>query len=123
LAWISPIHDTLGISVVAILFGLVQLIIGVVLNIIIDLKNGEYLEALLSWKGVAGLVYFVVGIYLAINFVTGGLTLSVFVREDLLPFTILEIGLLALVYMKPTIENIVHGEGKPISMTLLRHWA
>ncbi len=117
--WISPIKDTLGISVIAIIFGLVQLVIGVVLNIIIDLKNGEYLEAFLSWKGLAGLIYFVVGIYLAINFVTGGLTLSVFVREDLLPFTLLEIGLLALVYMKPTIENIVHGEGKPISMTLV----
>ncbi len=117
--WMSPIKSTIEISIAAIIFGLIQLILAVVMNIIIDLKNGEYLEAILSWKGLVGLVYFTVGIYLAINFITGGLTLDVFVREDLLPFTMLEIGLLILVYLKPTIENVLHGEGKPLSMTLV----
>lgn len=117
--WMKPIKSTIEISIAAIVFGLIQLIIGVILNIAIELKNGEYMEALLSWKGLAGLIYFTVGIYLAINFITGGLTLDVFVREDLLPFTILEILLLFTVYMKPTIENVVYGEGKAISTTLV----
>ena len=117
--WISPIEDTIEISVIAIIFGLIQLVIGLILNIIIGVKNGEYFEAVFSWKGVLGLIYYVVGIYLAVNFITGGMSLNVFVREDLLPLTILEIGLLTLVYFKPTIENVIYREGKPISHTLV----
>jgi len=117
--WIKPIKNTIEISIIAIVFGLIQLVIGLILNIAVDIKNGEYFEAVLSWKGLAGLIYYIVGIYLAINFITGGMTLTVFIREDLLPFTLLEIILLTLVYLKPTIENIMHSEGKPLPITLV----
>ncbi len=117
--WIKPIKSTIEISIIAIIFGLIQLVIGLILNIIVDLKNGEYFEAVLSWKGLVGLIYYLVGIYLAINFITGGMSLAVFVREDLFPLTMLEIFLLVLVYLKPTIENIMHKEGKPLPITLV----
>lgn len=117
--WIKPIKNTIEISIIAIVFGLIQLVVGLILNIAVDIKNGEYFEAILSWKGLVGLIYYLVGIYLAINFITGGMTLTVFIREDLLPLTILEIFLLILVYLKPTIENVMHREGKPFPITLV----
>lgn len=117
--WIKPIKNTIEISIIAIIFGLIQLVIGLILNITVDIVNGEYFEAVLSWKGLAGLIYYLVGIFLAINFITGGMSLDVFVREDLLPLTMLEISLLILVYLKPTIENVINKEGKPLALTLV----
>ena len=117
--WLNPLTNTIDIVIISIEFGLIQLIIAIVINIIISFMNREYLEAILSWKGILGLIYLSVGIYIAIQFITGGMTLSVFTRPDVLPFTITEIIVLVIVYLKPTIENIAHHHEKKITETLI----
>lgn len=117
--WLNPIESTIDIAIISIEFGIAQLILALILNIIISLSNKEYIEAFISWKGLLGLLYLSVGVYLAIEFIISGMTISVFTRSDVLPFTIIEIISLVFVYLKPTIENIVHHEGKKITETLI----
>jgi len=117
--WISPIVNVMDIVIISIEFGLIQLVLALIMNIYISINKREYFEAVLSWKGVVGLVYFVVGIYIAIQFIVSNMAVDVFTRPNVLPFTILELALVGLVYLKPTIRNIMYKEGKPISETLI----
>jgi V/A-type H+-transporting ATPase subunit I len=117
--WLNPLEDPIGISVVAILFGVFQLIIGISLNIVNDLLDGDYVSALFSWRGVVGLVYYIIGVLLAVRFVLGGMSFEVFGTAENLPLVIIEIILLFVAFLKPTIENILHGGGHPFSETIM----
>ena len=117
--WLNPLEDPIAISVVAIIFGLVQICIGLVLNIINEVMNKEYITALLSWKGLAGLVYYLIGIVLAVRFIIGGMRLEVFAAPENLPLVGAALGLLGIGFLKPTIENIIEKHGHPFSETLM----
>jgi len=108
--WLSPLHDQTRIVVIAILFGCVQLGLGLTLNIMNELRSKHPLKAILGSRGLIGLVYYVVGVYVAIKYVQMGMDLSVF--RQYLPFTLVVVSSLVLVFLSPTIEEIA--EKKPI---------
>ena len=105
--WLDPLEKPIEISVVSIIFGLVQIVIGLVLNIINDLLSKEYFTALLSWKGIVGLVYYLIGILLSIRFINGGMRLEIFGSPENLPLVAIELGLLAIGFSKSFIENMI----------------
>lgn len=107
---LSPRHDLGKIMEIAIIFGIIQIILGLVLNIINEFRIGEKIKALLSWKGLAGLIYYICGIFLALSFMNGGWKLEVFLRADVLPFTIVALSCLIVSFLSPTLEGII-GEG------------
>ncbi len=120
--WFKPIEPPNGpimICVYSILFGVAQLILGLILNIINNIMNKRYEEALLSWRGVVGLVYYLIGIVLAIRFVTMGMTLDVFVRPENIGLSITLLALLGFIFFKPAILNVIHKTGESITMSLM----
>lgn len=118
--WLNPIDNIMDIILFSIIFGLLQIIVGIVLNIINLLLHKEYLHAIFSWKGIVGLIYYITGIYLAIKFVTGGFTFSVFLYPENLPFLIITLITLALMFFSPAIVTILSGEREePLSTSIM----
>lgn len=96
---------------VALAFGVAQLAISLVLNIRNLIVQKEFGEAILGGKGVAGLIYYLLGIVLAVRLIQGGLDLSLFVSPENLPFTLGALVCLLLVFLSPSIRHIrTHGQ-------------
>ncbi|PCN51217.1 hypothetical protein B6U99_00275 [Candidatus Geothermarchaeota archaeon ex4572_27] len=122
--WLDPIEDIMEIIVIALIFGIIQIIIGDVLYVINNIMSGEILHAIFGWKGLFGLIYYVLGIYLAIKFVEGGSSLSVFVRPDVLPLTVAAIVLVGVVIpASPTIINFIEKRGETFGYTFMMGFA
>ena len=117
--WLNPLEEPLGIAVAAIIFGLIQLNLGLILNIANNILNRNYLEALLSWRGVLGMVYYIIGIFLAIRFILGGMSLGVFGEPENLPLVTIELVLLVFSLLKPTVVSLLSKHKHPISETLM----
>jgi V/A-type H+-transporting ATPase subunit I len=117
--WLNPIKDIVGIMVFSIIFGLIQIIIGLVLNIVNLVLHKEYLHAIFSWKGAIGLVYYLTGIYLSVQFIIGGLTLSVFALPENLPFVIIALAMLGLIFLSPAIITLAEGKREELGMSLM----
>jgi V/A-type H+-transporting ATPase subunit I len=126
--WLRPTENINGIMAIALEFGVAQLIIALILNIINNISRGEIKEAVFSGKGVIGLVYYIVGIILAIKLIKGGLQLSLFLTPDNQPLTFSALALLAIIFLSPTIkhigshhslgENMIEGFGEFIEVFL-----
>lgn len=117
--WLNPIKDIINIVIVAIIFGIFQITLGIILYIINLIARREYLHAIFNWKGVIGLIYYIIGVYVAIKFLQTGASFSIFIHPSILPFTIALLTLLGLMFLSPTIINIIEGKGEPISYTLM----
>jgi V/A-type H+-transporting ATPase subunit I len=117
--WLNPLENPIAISVIAIIFGLIQISIGVILNIVNYAIEREYVAALMSWNGLVGLVYYLIGIVLAIRFIQGGMRLEVFGYPENIPLSLAELVLLGVAVFKPTVENKVYGHGHKMSETLM----
>jgi len=126
--WLRPTENINGIMAIALEFGVAQLIIALILNIINNISRGEIKEAVFSGKGVIGLAYYIVGIILAIKLIKGGLQLSLFLTPDNQPLTFSALALLAIIFLSPTIkhigshhslgENMIEGFGEFIEVFL-----
>ena len=102
----EPISSFGTIVLVAVAFGVLQLTISLLLNIRNHLARGELREAVLSGKGVVGLVYYLLGVVLAARLILGGLQLSLFVSPENLPLTAGALVCLLLVFLSPLLREI-----------------
>jgi len=102
----EPVLDFGAIVEVALVFGVTQIAISLVLNIENHVAIGELREAIFSGKGAVGLAYYLVGIVLAVRLIEGGLQLSLFVTPGNLPFTGAALVLLLLVFLSPLLRHL-----------------
>lgn len=126
--WLRPTENINTIMAIALEFGVAQLIIALILNIINNISRGEIKEAIFSGKGVIGLIYYIIGIILAINLIKGGLQLSLFLAPQNQPLTFSALAMLAIIFLSPTIkhigshhslgENLIEGFGEFIEVFL-----
>ncbi|MEM3832161.1 MAG: V-type ATPase 116kDa subunit family protein [Thermoprotei archaeon] len=112
--WIRPTEDTNTIIAIALEFGVAQIIIALVLNIINNIGRREYKEAVLSGKGLIGLIYYIVGVMLAINLIKSGLQLSAFLYPENQPLTFTALAMLGLVFFSPAIKGSHHSLGESL---------
>ncbi|HDN01592.1 MAG TPA: hypothetical protein ENF42_01310 [Candidatus Bathyarchaeota archaeon] len=106
---LSPLHDQEKMIVIALLFGVSQIIIGLLMGLINHIIEGNIFEALFGFQGLAGMIYYVGGVILAIDFVKEGMTLGVF-RENL-PITLTVLAALVTVMLAPIAEAVIKREG------------
>ncbi len=112
--WIRPTEDTNTIIAIALEFGVAQIIIALVLNIINNISRREYKEAVFSGKGLIGLIYYIVGVILAINLIKSGLQLSAFLYPQNQPLTFTALAMLGLVFFSPVIKGSHHSLGESL---------
>ncbi len=114
---LSPLHNLGEIIGMALLFGALQLILSMILNIVNCLRMGERFEAIFGARGVAGLIFYISGAYIAYNIIISGFNLGVAVSSSLLPVTAVVIGMMALIplafiskgVMTKHSEYMIHG--------------
>ena len=75
--FISPIHDLMEIIKVALIFGMIQLILAMSINVVNNIITKDYIKAILGGTGVVGIIYYLVGAYLASNIVASGYNIRV----------------------------------------------
>jgi V/A-type H+-transporting ATPase subunit I len=101
----SPLHDVSQIITIALIFGVLQLVLALSINIINNVKKKDVLNAVFSGRGLVGLIFYLSGVAVAIAFIEE-LNLGVFLRQDILPFTIITVVSLALVLFSPAIKEL-----------------
>jgi len=102
--FVNPIEGQSTIIVIALLFGVAQLSLGLVLKIINLVRMRAKIEA--AFGGVR-LLYYVAGVVLAVKYVS---SMSFAVFTENLWLTILALGCLALLFCSPTIESVIKHE-------------
>ncbi|AMB98872.1 ATPase [Aerococcus urinaehominis] len=78
--WLHPMHDMVTIPffgtlnavfVVAVVFGMFIILMTMILNVVLRLKNGEKWEAILDKNGIAGLVFYGLLVLMLILYMSG----------------------------------------------------
>jgi len=122
--WINPLNNIMDIIVISLIFGLFQIIIGIILNIMNLILKKEYFHAIFNWKGVIGLVYYISGVYLAVQFIIGGTSFSVFLKPENVPVLITALSALGLIFLSPTIILLLDEKKKePLSISIVMGFA
>jgi len=104
---LSPLHNLDEIIGMALLFGALQLILSMILNIVNCIKMREFFEAIFGARGVAGLIFYISGVYIAYNIVISGFNLGVAASSSLLPFTAVVIGVMLLIPLTFILKGIM----------------
>ena len=91
---------------IALVFGVIQIALGLILNIVNEFLKGEKLKAILSGKGLIGLIYYVGGVILAVKYIYN-MTFDVFTENIVL--TGIVVAALLIIFFSPLIEGAVEG--------------
>uniref|UniRef100_A0A7C1T6H6 A-type ATP synthase subunit I n=2 Tax=Thermofilum pendens TaxID=2269 RepID=A0A7C1T6H6_THEPE len=84
---LSPIHDIYGMIAVAICFGVVQLMLAMLMNIVNLVRAGDVLGAIFSGMGGMGILFYSIGVIVGYHIVTSGFNLGVLSAPQLQPLT------------------------------------
>ena len=115
---LRPLDSIAEISIIALIFGVLQITLAMVLNTINRLRKKDLLAAVFGARGIAGLVYYSAGIVLAVAFINN-MQFSIFVQQGVVPFTIVALTALVLIFLSPMIEAFGRHEGAKIGEKLI----
>jgi len=102
--FVNPIQGQVTMIIVALLFGVVQLSMGLVLKIVNLIRARAMVEA--AFGGVR-LVYYVTGVVLAVKYVT---TMSFTAFTENIGLLVLALACLLVVFLSPTFEGLLKHE-------------
>ncbi len=102
---LSPLHNVMHLIKLSIIFGITQIITGVIINIINNLIIRDYYGALLSGKGLVALAYYISGITLVYVLIKNGLKLGTVLSGTNLALLLLTLGSALTVFMAPLIRG------------------
>jgi len=115
---LNPLTNIEEIIVIALAFGVAQIILSLVLNILNMVRRKEPLKMVLGERGVVGLIFYLSGVVVAYAFIRQR-SLDVFFQGDIAIFSSIALASLALVFLSPLIESLLRKEGAPVSRKLL----
>lgn len=101
--WLKPMEDIMGIFKISIIFGIIMISVGILLNVINALKDKDYLKAIFDKAGLIGGVIYWAAI---------GLISKAFIsnqKASILYLWLFALGI-ALLFLKPFIEAYVKKE-------------
>jgi len=104
----SPIHNTLEVIGIALLFGVIQLISALVMSVINYILEGNYAEAVFSGKGVLGIIFYISAVFLAYNIVKANYNLGIALSPSLMPVTCIILTILIVIPLYSVIKAIIH---------------
>ena len=104
----SPIHNTLEVIGIALLFGIIQLITALVMSVINYILEGNYTEAIFSGKGILGIIFYTCGVFLAYNIVKANYNLGIALSPSLMPITCTILATLVAIPLYSVVKAVVH---------------
>ena len=115
---LNPLTNIEEIIVIALAFGVAQIILSLVLNIINMVRRKEPLKMILGERGIVGLTFYISGVVVAYAFIRQR-NLDAFFQGDTTIFSSIALASLALVFLSPLIESLLRKESAPVSRKLL----
>ncbi|RLE82604.1 MAG: hypothetical protein DRJ52_01955 [Thermoprotei archaeon] len=112
--FLSPIHDLEEIMAVALIFGAIQLLLAMSLSVANKIISHDYIGAFLGGTGLAGIIYYLAGIYIAYSIVEHGFNLSVALSPPVLPATVVAVISIILVFISGVLKRKIEGEEEGI---------
>lgn len=116
--FLRPLDNIAEISIIALVFGVAQIMLAMVLNTINRLRKNDLLSAVFGSRGIAGLVYYSAGIFLAVAFINN-MQFGVFLQRGIILFTAVALTALVLIFLSPTIEAFGKKGGAKLSEKLI----
>jgi V/A-type H+-transporting ATPase subunit I len=115
---LNPLTNFEQIIVIALVFGVAQIILSLILNITNMIRRKEPLKAILGERGITGLVFYGSAVVAGYTFISNT-SLEVFFQGYTLIFTLIALVALALILFSPLIESLLKKENDPVSKKLL----
>lgn len=115
---LSPLTNIAEIIIIAIAFGVAQIILSLILNIINMFRRKEPLKIVLGERGIIGLAFYASGVVVGYAFVLQR-NFTVFFQGDIAIFTSICILALILIFLSPLIESWLKHETPAKSQKLL----
>jgi len=115
---LSPLHEIEEIIVIALVFGVSQISLALVLNTINKIRRKETLKAIFSGHGVAGITYYSAGVVLAIAFIREN-GFSAFLQQSIISFTVIALISLAIIFLSPVIETLLERKKAKLTEKLI----
>lgn len=116
--FLRPLDNIGEISIIALVFGTLQITLGLILNTVNRLRSHDSLRAVFSGHGVIGLTYYLAGIALAIAFIRT-MSFGVFLQQGVYIFTIIALTSLVLIFLSPSIESVKRRHEAKVSDKLI----
>lgn len=114
----KPIDNMAEISIIALVFGVVQIMFAMILNTINNVRRSDRLGAVFGSRGLIGLTYYSAGIILAIAFINK-MDFSVFLQQGIYIFTAVALLSLVLIFLSPTIKAFARHTRAGFTETLI----
>jgi len=93
--------------VVSLIFGVIQLIVALGFGFVNKLSKEGLVEAVFNGKGLLGLIYYISGVILAVNIISGGMNINTLLYPENIPFVAICLASLALIFFSPLIVSIL----------------
>jgi V/A-type H+-transporting ATPase subunit I len=104
---LSEMEKITQMIVIALIFGVVQLIISLSLGFINKFRKEGVIEAIFNGKGLLGLIYYISGVFLTVNIVQSGMRLDAFLYPQNIPLTAICLISLLLIGGSPFFVSIL----------------
>jgi V/A-type H+-transporting ATPase subunit I len=115
---LSPLTNFDEIIVIALVFGVGQIVLSLILNIVNMVRLQQPLKAILGERGLAGLVFYTSGVIVGYTFISKT-SMDVFFQGYTAIFTFIALAALGLILFSPLIESLLRHETAPVSKKLL----
>ena len=92
--------------VIALIFGIVQLIVALGFGFLNRLSKEGLVEAVFNGKGLLGLIYYISGVILAVNIIRGGMNIYTLLYPENIPFVAICLTALILIFFSPLLVSI-----------------
>ena len=115
---LSPLNNFEEILVIALAFGVAQIILSLTLNVINMIRRDEHLKAMLGDRGIIALVFYVSGVVVAYAFIRER-NLGVFFSGYTTVFSSIALASLFLIFFSPLLGSVLGREKTPIGQKLL----
>jgi V/A-type H+-transporting ATPase subunit I len=97
----------MNMIVIALIFGVVQLVIALGFGFINRLSKEGFVEAVFNGKGLLGLIYYISGVILAVNIIGGGMNVGALLYSQNMPFVAICLISLVLIFLSPLLVSII----------------
>ncbi|MGQ9718869.1 MAG: V-type ATPase 116kDa subunit family protein, partial [Nitrososphaerales archaeon] len=104
---LSEMEKITQMIVIALVFGVVQLTIALGLGFVNRFLKEGAIEGVFNGKGLLGLVYYVTGVFLAVNIAQSGMRLEAFLYPQNIPLTAICLTSLILILLSPLLVSIL----------------
>jgi len=104
---LTDIDKVLQMMVIALVFGVMSLVLALALGFTNKLRREGPIEAILSGKGLLGIIFYVTGVVLAYDVVIGGMNIQVFLYPSNLPLTLVCVSAIFLVLLSPLMLSLI----------------